>query len=66
MRDAAAYYKGIYQGYASPIQNACQANYVILITDGLQTDTQSSNAVQVQAGIAFGRIIPLQYPAYRT
>jgi type IV pilus assembly protein PilY1 len=53
MRDAAAYYKGIYQGYASPIQNACQANYVILITDGLQTDTQSSNAVQVQAGIAF-------------
>jgi type IV pilus assembly protein PilY1 len=53
MRDASAYYKGIYQGYPSPIQNACQSNYVILITDGLQTDTQSSNAVQVQAGIAF-------------
>jgi len=53
MRDAAAYFKGIFQGYPSPIQNSCQTNYVILITDGMQDDTASSNAVQVQAGVAF-------------
>lgn len=53
MRDASKYYKGIFETYPSPIQYACQPNYVILITDGLQTDTMSSQAVQVHAGIAY-------------
>jgi hypothetical protein len=55
MRDAASYYKGNFQGYPSPIQYECQPNAVILITDGMQTDTESSNAVQVQAGVAYNQ-----------
>ncbi len=53
LRDASHYYKGIFQGYASPIQYACQPNFVIMITDGMQTDTQSSQAVQVHAGVMY-------------
>jgi len=32
--DAGQYYRGTYSGFASPIQYACQKNYVIFITDG--------------------------------
>jgi len=53
MRDAASYYKGNFEGRPSPIQYECQPNIVILLTDGLQTDTASGNAVQVQAGVAY-------------
>jgi type IV pilus assembly protein PilY1 len=53
LRDAGHYYNGNFEGYPSPIQYTCQPNFIILITDGMQDDTQSSNAVQVQAGVEF-------------
>lgn len=36
LRDAGDYFKGTYSGYSSPIQYACQPNFVILMTDGIQ------------------------------
>ena len=36
--DAGQYFKGSYPGYATPIQYACQKNYVILMTDGEPND----------------------------
>ncbi len=53
LRDAGHYYSGIFGGYPSPIQYECQPNFVILITDGMQDDTQSSNAMQEHAAVMF-------------
>lgn len=36
LHDAAEYFKGNLAGYSSPIQFSCQANFVIVISDGLQ------------------------------
>lgn len=36
LHDAAEYYKGNLAGYSSPIQYSCQANFVIVISDGLE------------------------------
>ncbi len=36
IRDAGTYYKGQF-GYASPIQYSCQANFAIVVSDGLYT-----------------------------
>lgn len=33
--DVGQYVKGLYSGYGSPIQYACQANFAIIMTDGL-------------------------------
>jgi type IV pilus assembly protein PilY1 len=36
LNDAGNYYKGTYTGQSSPIQYSCQANFAIIISDGLQ------------------------------
>jgi len=35
LQDVRKYFQGNYSGYASPIQYSCQANFVIVISDGL-------------------------------
>jgi type IV pilus assembly protein PilY1 len=37
--DVGQYYKGLYTGYASPIQLSCQPNFLIVVTDGLENST---------------------------
>jgi type IV pilus assembly protein PilY1 len=37
--DAGRYYKGTFPGYATPIQFACQTNFAIVVTDGLENST---------------------------
>lgn len=34
--DAGNYYKGLFDGYLSPITESCQPNFVLMISDGLQ------------------------------
>jgi type IV pilus assembly protein PilY1 len=37
--DVGQYYKGLYTGYSSPIQLSCQPNFLIVVTDGLETSS---------------------------
>src|SRR5581483_6428922 len=37
--DVGQYYKGLYTGQTSPIQLSCQPNFVIVVTDGLENNT---------------------------
>ena len=41
-------------GYPSPIEYECQPNIVILITDGLQTDTRSDAAGTGRCSLSAG------------
>lgn len=42
--DVGQYFKGLYTGYSTPITLSCQPNFVIVVTDGLET---SSNKLLV-------------------
>ena len=59
LNDANQYYKGLYTGYSSPIQYSCQANFVIVVTDGLQTsynktvETAASESYSMDASATF-------------
>ena len=53
LRDAGLYYKGAFGGYESPIQDECQPNFVIMITDGMQTDIAANGAVAGHASTLY-------------
>jgi type IV pilus assembly protein PilY1 len=39
LRDIGTYYKGLMSGFSSPIEYACQPNFVIFMSDGLENGT---------------------------
>ncbi len=59
LQNIGQYYAGTFPGYSSPIQYACQTNFVILVTDGIQNGVVD---MRVQATLLYTTDASANYP----